>query len=37
MQFVSREKEQKEINRLLSAKGYQACIIYGRRRMGKRN
>jgi len=35
MQFIGREKEQKEINRLLSAKGYQACIIYGRRRMGK--
>lgn len=35
MRFVGREKEQKAINAILDKQGYQGCIIYGRRRMGK--
>lgn len=35
MKFVGREKEQKAIGGILDKDGYQACILYGRRRMGK--
>ena len=35
MQFIGREKELKVINQLLERKGYQGCLIYGRRRLGK--
>lgn len=33
MKFIGRE--QKTIQRLISKDGYQRCVIYGRRRMGK--
>ena len=35
MKFIGREQEQKTIQRLMSKEGYQGCVIYGRRRMGK--
>lgn len=35
MKFVGRKEELSIINYLLKTKGYQGCIIYGRRRMGK--
>lgn len=35
MKFIGREQEQKTIQRLMSKDGYQGCVIYGRRRMGK--
>ena len=35
MEFIGRKDEQKAINYLLDNDGYQGCIIYGRRRMGK--
>lgn len=35
MKFVGRIEEQKKINAILDREGYQGCIIYGRRRMGK--
>ena len=35
MKFIGREKELKVINQLLERKGYQGCLIYGRRRLGK--
>lgn len=35
MDFIAREKEVKAINNLLSQKGYQGGLIYGRRRLGK--
>ncbi len=35
MKFIGREKEQKVINSILEKDGYQACILYGRRRIGK--
>ncbi len=35
MEFVGREKEQSVINGILKKQGYQGCIIYGRRRLGK--
>ncbi len=35
MNFIGRIQEQKAIQRLLDKKGYQAGIIYGRRRRGK--
>lgn len=35
MNFIGRTEEKNMINNLLKMKGYQGCIIYGRRRMGK--
>ncbi len=35
MEFIGRLEEQKKINSILDNDGYQGCIIYGRRRMGK--
>ena len=35
MEFIGREQEQKAIQKLLDSKGYQAGILYGRRRRGK--
>ena len=35
MNFIGREQEQKTIDNILKKKGYQGCLIYGRRRMGK--
>ncbi len=35
MKFIGREKELKVINNLLEKEGYQGCLIYGRRRLGK--
>lgn len=35
MRFIGRENEQKTINAILDKDGYQGCLIYGRRRMGK--
>lgn len=35
MNFIGRREEQKTIDAILSKKGYQGCLIYGRRRMGK--
>ncbi len=35
MNFIGREEETKVIKSILNKKGYQGCLIYGRRRMGK--
>lgn len=35
MKFVGREEEIKAIENLVGREGYQGCLIYGRRRMGK--
>lgn len=35
MEFIGREQEQKIIHNMLQKDGYQGCVIYGRRRMGK--
>ncbi len=35
MKFVGRKEEIKAIENLLKMNGYQGCLIYGRRRMGK--
>lgn len=35
MEFIGREDETQTINNILKKKGYQGCLIYGRRRMGK--
>ena len=35
MKFIGREEETKAIENLLKKEGYQGCLIYGRRRMGK--
>ncbi len=35
MEFIGRKEEQESINYLLNREGYNGCIIYGRRRMGK--
>lgn len=35
MNFIGRDEEQKNIKNLIKKEGYQGCIIYGRRRMGK--
>lgn len=35
MKFIGREEETKTIENILRKKGYQGCLIYGRRRMGK--
>ena len=35
MKFIGREEEAKIIENMLKMKGYQGCLIYGRRRMGK--
>ncbi len=35
MEFIGREEEIKTIENILNRKGYQGCLIYGRRRMGK--
>ncbi|MBP5091013.1 MAG: ATP-binding protein [Bacilli bacterium] len=35
MEFIGRVEEQEAINALLAKDGYQGCVIYGRRRMGK--
>lgn len=35
MEFIGRTEEKNLIDNLLKKKGYQGCIIYGRRRMGK--
>ncbi len=35
MNFIGREEEQNKINAILDKSGYQGCLIYGRRRMGK--
>ncbi len=37
MNFIGRTEEKNMINNLLKMKGYQGCIIYGRRRIGKKN
>lgn len=37
MEFIGRKKEVETINYLLTQKGYQGAIIYGRRRLGKLN
>lgn len=33
--FVAREKELRALNRMYEAPGFQMCVIYGRRRVGK--
>lgn len=33
--FIGRKYEKEKINYLLSNKGFQACLLYGRRRLGK--
>ncbi len=35
MEFIGREEESKAIDSILNKSGYQGCLIYGRRRMGK--
>ncbi len=35
MKFIGRENEIQAINSLINKKGYQGCLIYGRRRIGK--
>ncbi len=35
MKFIGREEEIKTIDDMLKREGYQGCLIYGRRRMGK--
>ena len=35
MEFIGREEETRTIENLIKKKGYQGCLIYGRRRMGK--
>lgn len=35
MKFVGREEENRTIENILKKQGYQGCLIYGRRRMGK--
>mgnify|MGYP002521548008 CR=1 FL=1 len=35
MKFIGRKEEQNAINYLLNKEGFQACVIYGRRRLGK--
>ncbi len=35
MKFIGREEETRTIENILKKKGYQGCLVYGRRRMGK--
>ncbi len=35
MKFIGRKEEIAAINNIIGKKGYQGCLIYGRRRMGK--
>jgi uncharacterized protein len=35
MKFIGREEETRTIENILKKKGYQGCLIYGRRRIGK--
>lgn len=35
MEFIGREEKTRTIGNILKKQGYQGCLIYGRRRMGK--